>query len=112
MPIFVCPMPSKNNGAMIAAFADILANLNARRYAPTLNVMDDKCFKTVEAHIPNNHMGIHLVPPHNHRVNTAKRAIATFNEHFISALATVNRNCLLQLWDDFLPEVELPLNLL
>jgi hypothetical protein len=57
-------------------------------------------------------MDINLVPPHNHRVNAAKRAIAIFKKHFISALATVNRNCPLQLWDDFLPQVELTLNLL
>ncbi len=57
-------------------------------------------------------MDIHLVPPQHHRVNTAKRTIATFNEHFISALTTVDRNCPLQLWDDFLPQVELTVSLL
>ncbi len=57
-------------------------------------------------------MDIHLVPPHNHRVNVAERTITIFKEHFISALATVNKDCLLQLWDDFLPQVELTLNLL
>jgi hypothetical protein len=110
--ILVRAMPSKNNGAMIAAFTDIFAILNTSEYTPTLKVMNNKCSKAVEAHIHNNHMDIHLIPPHNHRVNTAKRAIATSNEHFISALTTVNRNCLLQLWDDFLPQVDLTLNLL
>jgi hypothetical protein len=57
-------------------------------------------------------MDIHLVPPHNHWVNAAERAIATFKEHFIPALATVDKDCPLQLWDDFLPQVELTLNLL
>ncbi len=57
-------------------------------------------------------MDIHLVPPHNHRVSAAERAIATFKEHYISALATVDKDCPLQLWDDFLPQVELTLNLL
>jgi hypothetical protein len=109
--ILVHAMPSKNNGAMIAVFTDILANLNACGYAPTLNVMDNQCSKAVEAHIQCNNMDIHLVPPYNDRVNTAKCAIATFKEHFISALATVDKNCPLQLWDDFLPQVELTLNL-
>ena len=57
-------------------------------------------------------MDIHLVPPHNHRVNAAERAIATFKEHFITDLATVDRNCPLQLWDKFLHQVKLTLNLL
>jgi hypothetical protein len=83
--ILVRAMPSKNDGAMIAPFKDILATLNTRGYAPTLNVMDNECSKTVEAHIRSNNMDIHLVPPHHHRVNVAERAIATFKEHYISA---------------------------
>jgi len=110
--ILVRAMPSKNDGAMIAAFTDILATLNACGYAPALNVMDNECSKAVEAHIRSNKMDTHLVPPLNHRVNAAKRAIAIFKEHFISALATVDKDCPLQLWDDFLPQVELTLNLL
>jgi hypothetical protein len=109
--ILVQAMPSKANDAMIAVFTDILANLNACGYSPTLNIMDIGCSKAVEAHIQSNHMDIHLIPPHNHRVDATKPTIATFKEHFISALATINRNCPLQLWDDFLPQVELTLNL-
>ncbi len=110
--ILVHAMPSKNDAAMITAFAKILATLPARGYKPTLNVTDNECSKMVEVHIKLNKMDIHLVPPHNHRVNTATRAIATFKEHFIAGLATVDRNCPLQLWDDFLHQVELTLNLL
>jgi len=105
-------MPSKNDKAMIADFKDILATLNTRGYVPTLNVMDNECSKAVEAHIQSHSMDIHLIPPHNHHVNAAERAITTFKEHFISALATVDKDCPLQLWDDFLPQVELTLNLL
>jgi hypothetical protein len=89
-----------------------LSDLNAHGYSPTLNIMDNKCAKAIKAHIQSNHMDIHLVSHHNHRVNAGERAIVTFKEHFISALGTANRNCLLQLWDDFLPQVELTLNLL
>jgi hypothetical protein len=49
--ILVHAMPSKNNAAMIAAFSNIFSTLAAHGYAPTLNVMDNKCFKAVEAHI-------------------------------------------------------------
>ena len=35
-----------------------------------------------------------------------------FQEHFIAALATVDAHCPLQLWDEFLPQVELTLNML
>jgi hypothetical protein len=110
--ILVQAMPSRNNGAMIAAFTNILTNLNACGYAPMLNAMDNECSKAVEAHIRTNSMDILLVPPHNHRVNAAKRVIATFKEHFISAVTTADKDCPLQLWDDFLPQVELTLNLI
>jgi hypothetical protein len=110
--ILVRAMPSKNNAAMIAAFSDIFSTLAAHGYAPTLNVMDNKCSKAVEVHIKANKMNVHLVPPHNHRVNAAEHAIATFKEHFIAGLVTVNKNCPLQLWDDFLTQIELTLNLL
>jgi hypothetical protein len=100
--IFVRAMLSKNNTAMITAFTKILATLAAHGHKPTLNVTDNKCSKTVEAYIKSNKMDIHLVPPHNHQVNVAELAIATFKEHFIVGLATVNRNCPLQLWDEFL----------
>jgi hypothetical protein len=110
--ILVHAMPSKNDAAMITAFTEILVTLAARGYKPTLNVTDNECSKTIEAYIESNKMEIHLVPPNNHQVNAAEHAIATFKEHFIVGLATVNRNCPLQLWDEFLHQVELTLNLL
>jgi hypothetical protein len=91
--ILVHAMPSKNNAAMITAFAKILATLAAHGYKPTLNLTDNEWLKTVEAYIKSNKMDIHLVPPHNHRINAAKRAMVTFKEHFIAGLARVNRNC-------------------
>jgi hypothetical protein len=57
-------------------------------------------------------MDIQLVPPHNHCFNAAEDAIATFKEHFVTALATVDILCSLQLWGKFLPQVKLTLTLL
>jgi hypothetical protein len=57
-------------------------------------------------------MEIQLVPPQNHCSNAAKCTISTIKEHFVAPLATINMVCLLQLWDKFLPHVELTLNLL
>jgi hypothetical protein len=76
--ILVCTLPSNTNRAMIAAVTDILSNLNAHGYSPTLNLMDNECSMAIIAHIQNNHMDIHIVPPHNHWVNAAEHAIATF----------------------------------
>jgi hypothetical protein len=110
--IIICPMASRTDASFIAAFTKVFAILCARNYQPALNVMDNECSKAVEKHICANKMMMQLVPPHNHCVNTAKRAIGTFKEHFIDALATVNNLCPLQLWDEFLPQVKLTLNLI
>ena len=50
--------------------------------------------------------------PHNHRVNAAETAVKAAKYHLLAALATVDPQCPTQLWDKFLPQVELTLNLL
>jgi hypothetical protein len=45
-------------------------------------------------------------------MNAAKRAIQTFKDHFISALATTNSEFPLQLWDKLTSQVEATLNLM
>jgi hypothetical protein len=110
--ILVRAIPSKNKAAMITAFTKILATLTAHGYKPTINLMDNECSKMVETYIKYNKMDIPLVPPHNHQVNAAKCAITTFKERFIAGLAAVDRNCPLQLWDEFLLQVKLTLNIL
>jgi hypothetical protein len=105
-------MPNRTDTLFISVFTKIFAALRERDYHPTLNVMDNECSKAVKKHIRTNKMDIQLVPPHNHHVNPAERAIATFKEHFVAALGTVNKLCPLQLWDEFLLQVELTLNLL
>ncbi len=57
-------------------------------------------------------MRLQLVEPHNHRVNAAERAIQTFKDAFIVALATTNRDFPLQLWDRLAPQVQDTLNLI
>jgi hypothetical protein len=110
--IIVQPMPSYTNSSFIATFSKVFAVLCACNYQPALNVMDNKCPKAVEKHIQSNKMNIQLVPLLNHRFNVTERAIAMYKEHSVAALATVDMLCPLQLWDKFLPQVELTLNLL
>jgi hypothetical protein len=110
--IIVHPMALRTGTSFIAAFNKVFAILRAWNYQPALNIMDSECSKAVEKRIRANRMKIQLVPPHNQRVNAAEQAIGTFKEHFIAILATVDNLCPLQLWDEFLPQVELTLNLI
>jgi hypothetical protein len=105
-------MPSRTDASMVLAFTEVITILKAGNYQPSLNVMDNKCSATVENYIRSEKINIQLIPLHNHQVNAAEQAIATFKEHFIAALATMDMHCPLQLWDEFLPQVELTLNML
>jgi hypothetical protein len=110
--IIVRTMPYRTDASMVTAFTKVITILKAGGYQPALNVMDNECSATIKKYIKSENINIQLVPPHNHRVNAAERAIATFKEHFIAALATMDTHCPLQLWDEFLPQVELTLNML
>jgi hypothetical protein len=91
--IILQPMPSHTNALFIAAFSKVLAILQAWDYQPAMNVRENKCSKAVEKHVQANKMDIQLVPLHNHHINAAECASATFKGHFAAALATVNMLC-------------------
>jgi hypothetical protein len=110
--IIIRPMKSRKDEDMVTAFQEIIEYLDSRNAKPTLNVMDNECSKTVKAYITKNDIGIQFVEAHNHRVNAAERAIATVKDHFIAGLATVDINCPIQLWDEFLEQTQDTLNML
>jgi hypothetical protein len=107
--ILVHAITSKNNAAMFTLFTKILATLAAHGYKPTLNVMDSECSNKVEAYIKSNKMDIHLS-----LLTTTVSMLPNMPlpHSRIAGLATVNRNCPVQLWDKFLHQVELTCNLL
>jgi hypothetical protein len=53
-----------------------------------------------------------ICPSSNHRSNPAERAIATWKDHFISVLSTVDPDFPMEAWDKLVPQAELTLNLL
>jgi hypothetical protein len=105
-------MLSCTDAYMVQAFIKVISILKSGGYHQALNVMDNECSATVEKFIWSKAINIQLALMHNHEANTAKHAITTFKEHFIAALATIDMLCPLQLWDEFLPQVEFTLNIL
>jgi hypothetical protein len=110
--IIIRAMPSRTDASMVSAFTEVITILKAGGYQPALNMMDNEYSTTVKNYITSEKINIQLIPPHNHQVNATEQAIATFKELFIAALATMDMHCPLQLWDEFLPQVELTLNML
>ena len=74
--------------------------------------MDNQATKHIKQFFTENKCKLQLVEPRNHRVNAAERAIQTFKDAFIVALATTDSNFPLQLWDKITPQVQDTLNLM
>jgi hypothetical protein len=86
--------------------------LAAKGFKPKLNVMDNQATKHIENFLTKNKCKVQLVEPHNHRVNAAERAIQTFKDAFIAALATTDSDFPLQSWDRLTPQVQDKLNMM
>ena len=105
-------MPLRTDASMVKAFTDIYDYLDARKCKPKLHVLDNECSRAVQNYVTSKNVTIQLVEPYNHRVNAAKSAVQKVKSNFKSALATLDKNCPLQLWDQFLPQVQDTLNML
>ena len=81
-------------------------------HAPDLHILDNECSQDLKNAFLSNRINFQRVPPHEHRVNAAERAIRTFKNHFIATLCTVDSNFPLAEWDRLIPQTILTLNLL
>jgi hypothetical protein len=94
------------------AYRKYFEELTAKRFKLKLNVMDNQATKHIKKFLTENDCKLQVVKPHNHHVNVAKKAIQTFKAAFIAALATMDSDFPLQLWDRLTSQVEDTLNLL
>ena len=78
-------------------------------FKPKLNIMDNQATKPVKQFLSKNEHKLQCVEPHNHRVNAMEWSIETFKD---AALATIDVNFPLQLWDKFTLHVQNCLNLM
>ncbi len=97
---------------IFAAYKQQCNMLEAKGYKIKLNIMDNQATKIIKTFLDEKQCNLFLVKPHNHRVNAAKRAIQTFNAHFIGALAATDTNFPLQMWDCLTLQVKSTLNML
>ncbi len=94
------------------AYKAIFHDLTEKGFKPKLNVMDNQATKYIRKFLTKEECKLQLVEPHSHRVNAAERAIQTFKDAFIAALATTDCDFPLQLWDKLTLQVITCLNLL
>jgi hypothetical protein len=110
--ILVKAIANVDDCSIFDAYKEIFETLEAKGYKPKMNAMDNQATKYIKTFLTKKECNLQLVEPHNHCVNAAERAIQTFKDAFIAALATTDRDFPLQLWDWLAPQVQDTLNLL
>ena len=105
-------MKNRTDACMVSVFKDIYEYLNERKCKPKLHIMDNECSKAVQAFIKEQEIPIQLVEPGNHRVNAAERSVKTGKYHLTSSLAMVAKCSPLQIWFQYIPHIEMTLNML
>ena len=105
-------MKSRNDAEMVSTFKEVYEELKTKGHQPTLYVLDNEYSKVVKNYIIVKQTNEQLVEPHNHRVNAAEPAVKSVKYHALAAFATLDPNCPIQLWDQFIEQIEITLNLL
>ena len=89
-----------------------LSFFKARGSTTTAWRLDNQISSNVRKVLAKENITIDLTPVGQHRRNKAERAIRTFKNHFIATLAGVSPECPLELWTDFIEQIEFTLNLM
>ena len=74
--------------------------------------MGNQGTKYIKQFLTKQECKLQLVELHNKRVHAAERAIQTFKDTFIAALATADSNFPIQLWDKLTTQVQDTLNMM
>ena len=106
------PLENCSGPELPKGYTTIQKLLYGRVLAPKMHYLDNECPKVLQQFMIEKDERFQLVPPHLHRRNTVERAIQTFKNHFISGLASVNKNFPVHLWCRLIPYCLLTLNLL
>ncbi len=110
--ILPAPIAGLHNVSIFNVYKTQFEELAAKGFTLKLNVMDNQATKHIKKNLTENECKLQLVEPHNHHVNAAERAIQTFKDAFIAALATTDSEFPIQLWGRLTPQVRDTLNLM
>jgi hypothetical protein len=110
--IFAIPIAGLDDVTIFKAYKKKFDKLTAKGLKVKLNIMDNQATKHIKKFLTKEQCKLQLVKPHNHQMNAAKRAIQTWKDAFIAALATTDQDFPIQLWDRIAPQVQDSLNLL
>ena len=110
--IHAIAIPNRQAATIRDAWESTHKLLVQQGHPPELHILDNECSQDLKTAFLKYKIQFQRVPPHEHRVNAAERAIRTLKNHFISILCTVDAAYPLSEWDRLLPQALLTLNLL
>jgi hypothetical protein len=110
--ILITLISGMDDVSIFDAYTKQFGALIAKGLKPKINIMDNQATKHIKKFLSKQQYKMQLVEPHNHQINAAKRAIQTYKDAFIAALATTDKDFSIQLWDKLAPQVQDTLNLL
>jgi hypothetical protein len=110
--IIVRAITDRESTTIVNAFDDVFTYLENKGFKPRFNVMDNEASNAITEYLQGKDIKWQFVPPNEHRVNAAERAIQTFKNHFIAGLCSTDKNFPAQLWDKLLPQAQDSLNML
>jgi hypothetical protein len=110
--IFAKPISALDNKRIFNAYKMQFDDLTSKGFKPKINIMDNQATKHIKTFLTEQQCKLQLLEPHNHRMNAAERAIQTFKDAFIAALATTDSDFPLQLWDKITQQVQDTLHLM
>ena len=104
-------MKNRHLSEIVMTYQILIDRLKACGINPKQHVLDNECSAKFKDAIKANKMRYQLVPPNDHRLNIAERAIQTAKSHIVSVLCGINPNFPMHLWDLLIPQMEIQLNL-
>ena len=110
--MLVRPLHNRSAHEIKHIFTSLYNYLITRGLRPCLHTLDNEASTILKAFLTAENVEYQLVPPPFHQCNSAEHGIQTFNNHFITGLATTDPNFPLSNWSRLLPQAELTLNLL
>ena len=102
-------MPSRTAKSFVNAFTSAFSFFRTRGNSITSVVIDNETSAELKQLFKDEKLDVQTVPPGDKRSNKAERCIQSWRNHLISVLGTVNSRCPLNLWEDFIEQMELTL---
>jgi hypothetical protein len=110
--ILVQPIKDRTDPELLKAFQVMEQVLVARGLTPKLMKLENEASKLLKTYLHQQDITFQLVLPYSHRRNSAERAIRSFKYHLIAGLCSTDKSFPMHLWDIFLPQAVITLNML